>query len=326
MQKTSFTMDKKLQRQKGIDAVAGIMILNMVIGHCHSFPFQIYLSFFMPWFFFKSGMFYTHLTTKECVSKSAKKLLYPFVTFSLIGCFVHFIIIMLEGDNNWIHYTLTPLKEIVLSGTTCGNQPLWFLFSLFMVRVIYSIVENKIKHPIFIAIPAIMLATILNMYNNPLPDYVSNGSAGLAFFSMGYALRRKQHLISVSLISIVIYLLFAIYGITVVDMRGNSLQQGVYVLWFIIAVAGCVAFNSVFEKIPYEFKVLSWVGKNAMVIYVTHWMVIDIYYYVIQYFKLDGIQRIIGLFTTMVIAEYLLVQLFKYPIMQRLVKPSSTGV
>jgi uncharacterized membrane protein len=49
-------VSESLPRLAGIDAVAGIMILNMIVSHCHGFPFQIYLSFFMPWFFFKEQL------------------------------------------------------------------------------------------------------------------------------------------------------------------------------------------------------------------------------------------------------------------------------
>lgn len=326
MHKSSFTMDKNvsesLPRLAGIDAVAGIMILNMIVGHCHGFPFQIYLSFFMPWFFFKSGMFYRHQSTKECIKKSAKKLLYPFVTFTIVGCIVHFCITLLQGDYNWIHYTLTPIKELILAGTTCGNQPLWFLVSLFIVKVIYSVADNHIRYPILVVIPSIIVACLLYYLGNPLPDYFCNGSAGLAFYAIGYALSKKQYFIPIAVLSIIVYLSFAIWGITVVDMRGNSLRQGTYVLWFVISTAGCVTFNSIFSYIPYRFKILTWVGKNAMILYVTHWMIIDVYDCVTQLFMLDGTQRIAGLFGVMIITEYFIVRLLGLPKMQFLLTPS----
>jgi len=326
MHNTSFTMDKNtgelLTRLEGIDAVAGIMILNMIVGHCHGFPFQIYLSFFMPWFFFKSGMFYRHQSTKECIKKSAKKLLYPFVTFTIVGCLVHFCITLLQGDKNWVHYTFTPIKEIILSGTTCGNQPLWFLISLFMVKVIYSFVDNHTKYPVLVIVPSIIAACALFYLDNPLPDYFSNGSAGLAFYAIGYALRKKQQSITIAVLSIIVYLSFVTWGITAVDMRGNSLTQGIYLLWFVISTAGCVTFNSIFCRIPYRFKILTWVGKNAMILYVTHWMIIDIYNYLTQSLLLDSTQRIIGLFGIMIISEYLIVCLLSTTKMQTLLTPS----
>lgn len=55
-------------REKYLDAVCGIMIVWMIVGHiinsCGLIESRFYvlgnhmLPFFMPWFFFKSGMLY----------------------------------------------------------------------------------------------------------------------------------------------------------------------------------------------------------------------------------------------------------------------------
>ena len=54
------------ERQAHIDMAAGIMLAWMILGHVASHAsyhgaflrIGIYLSFFMPWFFYKAGMFY----------------------------------------------------------------------------------------------------------------------------------------------------------------------------------------------------------------------------------------------------------------------------
>ena len=56
-----------IRRQSHIDSVAGLLIIHMILGHCiqvtDSRDLTLYkwmqvLSFFIPWFFFKLGMFY----------------------------------------------------------------------------------------------------------------------------------------------------------------------------------------------------------------------------------------------------------------------------
>lgn len=308
-------------RLKGIDAVAGILILNMITYHCYSFPFHIFLSFFMPWFFFKSGMFYKRQSVKDCIRKSADKLLYPFFTFTVLGYLVYIIIFLSEGNHDLTDYFIIPLKELFFDGSVYGNKPLWFLFSFFAVQVIFSVVENNLKYPILIIIPAIIFVYILYLYDNPLPRYFGNISSGLVFYTLGYILRKIQFLPSVSATAIVIYLMFTILGITFVDMFPNILRQGVYLLWFVFAIAGCITFNSIFEKIPYRFKFFSWVGKNAMILYLTHFMVIRLYYVITEPFDMNGKLRILGLFATLAIVGYLLVLLFKSPKMQFMLKP-----
>lgn len=48
-------------RKEYIDAIAGLMILWMIVGHSqqiagHEFGYPNILFFFMPWFYYKSGM------------------------------------------------------------------------------------------------------------------------------------------------------------------------------------------------------------------------------------------------------------------------------
>ena len=64
----NFMGDKvNIRRQSNIDSVAGLLIIHMILGHCIQvtdcrdltlYKWMQVLSFFMPWFFFKSGMFY----------------------------------------------------------------------------------------------------------------------------------------------------------------------------------------------------------------------------------------------------------------------------
>lgn len=59
--------NENIRRQSHIDSVAGLLIIHMILGHCIQvtdcrdltlYKWMQVLSFFMPWFFFKSGMFY----------------------------------------------------------------------------------------------------------------------------------------------------------------------------------------------------------------------------------------------------------------------------
>ena len=60
-------MSKSIVRNGAIDSIAGVLILHMMLIHIQQFVnsdtrFYYYqnlvLSFFMPWFFFKSGMLF----------------------------------------------------------------------------------------------------------------------------------------------------------------------------------------------------------------------------------------------------------------------------
>lgn len=89
-------------RLKYIDVAAGIMIVWMVLFHAlgsgweiskeYTYPCLVfpYFHFFMPWFFYKSGFLFKHRNRVELYGKDAKKLLVPFLIWSLVG-FVLFI-------------------------------------------------------------------------------------------------------------------------------------------------------------------------------------------------------------------------------------------
>lgn len=70
-----------MKREAYIDQISGLLIVYMIAFHAfqfcnmpdviHSFPMQS-LSFFMFWFFYKSGMFYRDKTCKEILVGGAK--------------------------------------------------------------------------------------------------------------------------------------------------------------------------------------------------------------------------------------------------------------
>jgi len=71
-----------MQRLKYLDIASGIMIVWLLLFHalypmlgdniCGKVP---YLYFFMPWFFYKSGMMFEVKSEKELMIKDTKKLL-----------------------------------------------------------------------------------------------------------------------------------------------------------------------------------------------------------------------------------------------------------
>ena len=112
------------KRDASLDSVAGLLIIYMILIHIfqwsdlrdviHSY-WLLPLSFFMSWFFYKSGMFYKDKTCKELLVGGGKKLLIPYVVFSLVGHILQCVKMFMEGDANWVHYILSPVKQIMLS-------------------------------------------------------------------------------------------------------------------------------------------------------------------------------------------------------------------
>lgn len=194
-----------------LDEVCGLLIIYMTLTHimiCSDVVFEgqtmCVLSFFMPWFFFKSGMFYKDKTFRSTL-RGWKKMIIPYVVYSIIGHIIYCTRIYFEGDTNWIHYVLSPIKQILMCESLLGNTPLWFLLSLFMVQLIYIIIRNKIKDELIFMMGS-LFAFIIYLTDINITLLFSNTSLGLAFYAIGHKLRERQYSWRFMITSLIIYL------------------------------------------------------------------------------------------------------------------------
>lgn len=229
-------------------------------------------SFFMPWFFFKSGMFFKEEKFIDIYHKSIKRLIYPFIYFSIIGHFIYCLyLFFVVKDFNIIHYTLSPIKQLLMYGSIAGNLPLWFLLSLFAVRIIFFYVyKNKYLISLLVAIPYLVYIFKIN-----IPLYFVNVFSGLFFYSCGYFLKKHQYNNKFFLIAFGIYFLALILCPSYIDMRTNNLVWGNYYWYYIVALAGIITINGLFFYLTKkEIPVLNILGKNSMAILCIHWLVL----------------------------------------------------
>lgn len=249
------------------------------------------------------------------VMGGGKKLLLPLLTFSLIGMVVHDIRLLVNGDTNIVHFLLTPIKDFVLTGSIEGNLPLWFLSSLFVVKLFFAILRKREINMFFILLVSCLLAFVQHIVNNPLPIYFGNICSGLFFYATGVFIMKNnyQNNSRVFAISVVIFCVMAFLGNPAVVMRTNELLDGAYLLWLVYSIAGCIFINKLMSFIPCR-NLLEWIGKNSMPIYLTHWIVIELFnmfVHDILEFELTGVQRFAILLCVMVIVEPVIVWLLK---------------
>lgn len=140
-------------RKQYIDVIAGIMIAWMILGHCRFFanttlPFFKFLGFYMPWFFYKSGMFFTAKNQKQLLKKDATKLLRYFIVYSAIGWGVWCVCGLIDGSLSLTGCILQPIRDFIHHGSIYGNGALWFLLTLFVVRYVANVlIINKLPPP-----------------------------------------------------------------------------------------------------------------------------------------------------------------------------------
>ncbi|MBQ6751457.1 MAG: acyltransferase family protein [Bacteroidaceae bacterium] len=274
-------MDK--ERDYSIDVVAGILVIHMILGHCiirakakdlYLYNIMNYLYFFMPWFFFKSGMFYKSRQLSERLTYEGRKLGIPFLIYSIIGSIMYGVMNFLQDSFTAKQMFIKPIKELLKEGSIMGNRPLWFLFSLFAVLIIADILhEYKIKVA-YVITSCFLLSLMLYIIDFRHPFYLSNVITGLCFLYLGIYFKSLQYKRYIFYTCIVLYAIFCIWGLTRVDMRENKLIEGSYILYVPTCIFGIVSINNIVRYMPFKLRLLAYVGRNSMDFYVLHWILL----------------------------------------------------
>lgn len=287
------TPDKRIYY---LDTVIGILLIHMIAGHCcqWSETFLIYqkwtfwLDFFMPCFFFKAGIFFKQRPLRDELNKSFRRLIIPYIYFSVIGTVILLIKLGLNCQLTFKSFLLT-FKSIALEGATAGNLPLWFLLSLFAVRISFSYLHGKLTSSpkpfarflsgcglFLLCIVYIPVYYLLELKGLQYPLWLSNISSGMLFFTIGYYLRDINLNKTCTLILASGYILVMIFYPTTADMRTGSLTQGEFLLWAPTAVMGILSFISTFRHFFPKKNLLSVLGSQTMPYYCMHWCVLVI--------------------------------------------------
>ena len=281
-----------------VDFASGIMILWMILFHaiahvwsiypCVKFPF---LHFFMPWFFYKSGMFFHERNISDLWHKDMKKLIKPFILWSVAGALCFMVILWLNNNFTLRNFFGSILHEAFFLGKIPLNTPLWFLLTLFLVRFVANILLKLTGGGNFaMLISVVFLGYIVSYlayrYNHHLlPYWVANGAAGMSFFILGYLFRNIEKCWWIILPCAIVYVIFSIVGFPMVDMFPNKLVNGHYLFWMPISLCCIVSYNA-FCKFIYKFvrvSLVEWIGKNAMTILVIHVLLVKMTMELLRY-------------------------------------------
>lgn len=268
------------KRKDYLDNISGLFIVVMILGHIRSLSgydsslvsiIELYLRIFMPWFFFKSGMFFKSKGIKNTLLYTAKKLLFPYILFSIIA-----IPAVIFKTNNFspCSFVLEQAKQFILFGCTWANFPLWFLFSLSCVIIIFEIGQRYI-HPVCIAIIGFMISYVLNLLDIKMPYYAGNISSGLFFFAMGTII--KEHKFNTKFtfgLFLFYFFILTVYPLHI-EMVRNVSEYGKFIFWFPISIIGILSFNSCFKLFNKQIPIINYLGKYSMVYYVTHWAILE---------------------------------------------------
>lgn len=142
-----------MKRNNWFDTISGLFILLIVIQHIlqncgiydgYFFERYIVRAFpaFMPWFFYKSGLFFRYTKTGFARGQ-VNKLLYPFLIWSFIPSLLVLPFYIVDGEI--YNYFINILRSLYYAHGVF-NAPLWFLPSLFFSSLtVYYFTNVRIR-------------------------------------------------------------------------------------------------------------------------------------------------------------------------------------
>ena len=280
-----------------IDLAKGFCITLVVFYHskgvldCHYLTDSFFMSFRLPLYFFLSGLFFKDYGNfRTFLIKKANRLLIPFLFFYL--CFSVLI-------PNAMHYFLGMNFETVIGWPTLWafiwpgqypNIPIWFLWCLFLMNILFWIVRYILKDSLIVlTIICIMLGIIgywlIDIHDT---DYgnIFKALQSIPFFYFGYLFTHYQGLSTLQSLSkkkIIICMLIFLIPTFILSV---FIPYPTIYTFYICGITGTLfilLLAIIFQYLP----LFSYIGRYSIMLLLTHGIFLRIltplYHYVSQY-------------------------------------------
>lgn len=287
----------KKYRDENIDVLKGLGIIFIVLGHT-SFPFSKFLYLFhVVIFIMASGYFWNDkkITTlrdlKNFIFSRIKKLYIPYVICNSICLILNNFLININifNINNHSYFTFKDViigivKTILFNNETELFGAMWFLRLLFMITVLFAIIEfilnkfcSKYKNIIQIFISIIFLSfgyyISKNQINLKLVD-----SAMFMCYSM-FVLSTYLKKLEIKKLNNLFILVLSFLGLIILNKYGRiEMSMNIYtnILYFVVvSILGwffTYSLSYYLSKIKYIKNILKYIGENSIYILIYHFI------------------------------------------------------
>lgn len=186
-------------RDTTLDAMKGLGIIAVILGHLQPYGVQFIFSFHMPLFFISGGYLYKPKPVSQSVRNDAKRLLIPYCVTAVVVCFLIwkcYYFFSLSGlktvamgfvwANGSINHTSLYFSNVEMVGA------IWFLFAMFWTRVIFNALYTKFNNSTVVGLCCIVLsagAIILDRKVINLPFAILPGISALMFYWAGHKIK-----------------------------------------------------------------------------------------------------------------------------------------
>lgn len=272
------------------DWIRGCMILWMLVYHISlnygrikfgvpedSASIFTFMSFFMAPFYVGAGYFFSFKKSlKDFWDNQIRKLFVPYCFFTIFGIMIFEIYSMAANGG------LGAISLIAAIPTGClrTNTPMWFLFSLFMCRMIYYCINKmairvgggKIVHLV------IAICFVLAFFTKNKHQIFGYGNIflGLIFIHMGFCLKKYAERcirVYLGISAIVFYLTISIFAPQRMEFVRNILVQGNYMLNFIFTICACFALWYIAQQWKHNNLIgrgFVAMGRDSLVVFAFH--------------------------------------------------------
>lgn len=261
------------KRMMWLDALRGFGMICITLGHLGCFELlERYLySFHVPLFFFISGYLYHRgtATLPTYIKKKTMSILVPFLAWTFLSTMVN----VLLGYNT----ELLLLKALTYKGLLTWNSPLWFLLVLYMVDILFVLLDKISEKPYFkLIIMAVSLVAFLLIGDIRLTLKLNLIPLAMIYYCMGNVMRssvenrgfflKKWQKIPLSLLLLVTG--FVLGAVLNVRVKYTHAIWGNYFYLFIGAICSILFYYILFRNVDClgNSKVLRFLGQNSLII------------------------------------------------------------
>ena len=303
------------QRIEWLDLAKGIGIVCVVFGHTripYIVPYLIY-PFHVPLFFILSGFCFRKKENENFgnfLLKKIKTLLVPYAFFSSIWIIYESVVSAINNEFN-INYLI---NEIILYVKQDHLWAIWFITCIFLVELLAYFIVFVCKDKNYLLLLSAGLFIILTYFYKTFIDVRLIWNAeivlpAIPFFLLGYVMKNQKtvfekltnwKLIPAYLVS------YVIIGFLNIKYTGQSVSMysnkyGNILLFYLGAVLGSLFVVSV-SRIIKRISVINYIGKNSLIIFSLHQIVMKICRDCISNFELSDLQYVVSEFLIFIIA------------------------
>ena len=278
-----------------LDSAKGISILLIVISHHLNgwdLAKNILCSFRITPFILISGFLYAYKNEWEkpfrsVVLRSARRLLYPFATFSVILLIWNVLYYKVVFPTAIPEYSMQ--KMLIYTVTTYGYNALWYLPLIFWATLLFMAIRKTNHHHLICIVSSIALMVFYILFDEQLTGrglvsyiycYAFRVMIATVFLYAGYVLfcalksmNEKQEnllLISCVIIFAIIVALYRFYPeqFPIVNLAAHRL--GNPYVYYLTSIAASVVIILICKKYLGANAVLRYFGKNSLIVMALH--------------------------------------------------------